>query len=162
MTSVEEIFFRGWLQPVLSERFGVAVAVLLSTLAFAALHLMGGARSPTTLVNLFLGGLLFGLLAARGGGIAGAIGAHFAYNWSEQMVLGLDPNPGVGSFGSVLDYDLAGPAWWGGSDEGLNASIAMTIALLALLVPLLVLARDAAHPPGKRDVRKPPKGAVGA
>lgn len=140
MTGVEEVYFRGWLQPVLARRFGSAVAVLLSALAFAALHSMGGARSPVSILNLFLGGLLFGVLAARGGGIGGAVAAHFAWNWSEQIGLGLDPNPGVGSFGALADLDLVGPAWWGGSDEGLNASIAMTLALVAMLVPLLILA----------------------
>lgn len=145
--AVEEIYFRGWLQPILIRHFGVPFAVLLSALAFATLHVMGGARSPTTLVNLFLGGLLFGLLAARAGGLAGAIAAHFTWNWSEQIVLGLDPNPGVGSFGAWLDLDLAGPALWGGSEEGLNASLAMTLTLFALVVPLLILSRS---PPAKR------------
>jgi membrane protease YdiL (CAAX protease family) len=92
--AAEEAFFRGWLQPVLVRQFGTPVAILLAAIAFAALHVMGGARSGTTLLNLFLGGLLFGFLAARGGGIAGAVAAHFAWNWSERIALGLDPNPG--------------------------------------------------------------------
>jgi serine/threonine protein phosphatase PrpC len=139
--AIEEIFFRGWLQPALARDFGTPVAILLAALAFSALHVMGGARSPTTLVNLFLGGLLFGLLAARGAGVAGAAAAHFAWNWSEQIALGLDPNPGVGSFGALVDLELAGSALWGGSDEGLNASIAMTMALLVLVTPLALLDR---------------------
>ncbi len=138
-TAVEEIYFRGWLQPLLVRRYGTPLAVLLTSLAFASLHAMGGARSPTTLLNLFLGGLLFGTLAARGSGLAGAVAAHFSWNWAEQILLGLDPNPGVGSFGAWLDLDLQGLPIWGGSDEGLNASLAMTMALIALLVPLLIL-----------------------
>ncbi|MET0246329.1 MAG: CPBP family intramembrane glutamate endopeptidase, partial [Sphingomonas sp.] len=80
---------------------------------------------------------------ARSGGIAAPIAAHFAWNGSEQLIFGLDPNPGVGPFGSVLDLDLAGAARWGGSAEGLNASVGMTIALLVVLVPLLIAARPA-------------------
>ena len=137
--TAEEAYFRGWLQPALAREYGVPIAILLTALAFAGLHVMGGARSPTTLVNLFLGGLLFGLLAARGGGLAGAVAAHFAWNWTEQIGLGLDPNPGLGSFGALADYELTGAALWGGSDEGLNASIAVTVALLALLVPMVIL-----------------------
>ena len=147
MTAAEEVYFRGWLQPLIAARFGVAAAILLSALAFAALHLMGGARSAVSILNLFLGGLLFGLLAARGGGIAGAAAAHFAWNWSEQILLGVDPNPGVGSFGAFTNLDLTGPALWGGSDEGLNASLAMTLALIAIVVPLLILARARAAAP---------------
>lgn len=161
-TAVEEIYFRGWLQPVLAARFGMWIAVLLAAFAFAGLHLMGGARSITSLANLFLGGLLFGLLAARGGGIAGSVGAHFAYNWSEQIVLGADPNPGVGSFGAVVNYDLVGPALWGGSDEGLNASIAMTMALVAVLVPLIILMRSQPPAAGTPPIGGVHKGALGA
>jgi hypothetical protein len=160
-TAVEEIYFRGWLQPVLSAQYGTAAGVLLSALAFAALHLVGSARSPLSLANLFLGGLLFGLLAARGGGIAGAVAAHLAWNWTEQIVLGLDPNPGVGSFGALFAFDLSGPALWGGSDEGMNASIAMTMALTAMLVPLVVLARSGVDPGRKAvlaDMGKSPTG----
>ncbi len=151
--AVEEIYFRGWLQPALAREFGMPIAVLLSALAFAALHVMGGARSPTTLINLFLGGLLFGLLAARTGGLVGAVAAHFTWNWSEQILFGLDPNPGVGNFGAWIDFDLSGPALWGGSAEGLNASLAMTLTLFALLVPLLILSKDAART-ARRPARK--------
>lgn len=139
--AAEELFFRGWLQPVLVRRFGLPVAVVLTAAAFAGLHLMGGARSPISLVNLFLGGILFGLLAARGGGLAGPVAAHFGWNWTERILLGLDANPGVGSWGAIRDLDLVGPAIWGGSEEGLNASLAMSVALFAMLVPLALLMR---------------------
>lgn len=140
-TASEEVYFRGWLQPVLARSWRPQVAIAVAALAFAALHVMGGARSPTTLLNMFLGGLLFGYLARYGRGIAGPVGAHFAWNATEQILLGLDPNPGLGSFGALLDLELAGSPAWGGSDEGLNASIAMTFALFALIVPLLIMAK---------------------
>jgi membrane protease YdiL (CAAX protease family) len=133
----EELFFRGWLQPILVKAWGAA-GILVTAVAFAALHLIGGASAALSVVNLFLGGLLFGLLAARYGGIAAAVGAHFAYNWAEQLLFGLDPNPGDGSFGSILNLELVGSRWWGGSEEGLNASIGMTFALAILLAPLLL------------------------
>lgn len=133
----EEIFFRGWLQPVLVKAWGGA-GIFVTAIAFAALHLIGGASAALSVLNLFLGGLLFGLLAARYGGIAAAAGAHFAYNWAEQLLFGLDPNPGDGSFGSILNLELVGSRWWGGSQEGLNASIGMTFALAILLAPLLL------------------------
>jgi membrane protease YdiL (CAAX protease family) len=134
----EEVFFRGWLQPVLSRAWGF-LGILITAVAFAALHLIAAAGAPVSVLNLFLGGLLFGLLADRYGGIASAIGAHFTWNWAEQLLLGLDPNPGLGSFGAVANLDLVGSRWWGGSAEGLNASIAMTFALAILLAPLLIV-----------------------
>ena len=132
---------RGWLQPALARRWGVGPAIVAGALAFAALHIPAGAHAPVSLLNLFGGGLLFGLFAARSGGLAGAIGAHWGWNACEQLVWGLDPNPGVGSFGAVFDYELVGRAIWGGSADGLNGSIGMTVALLALLLPLALLGR---------------------
>jgi membrane protease YdiL (CAAX protease family) len=139
--SAEEVYFRGWIQPAVAASSGMAAAVLLSSACFSTLHILGGARGPLTLLNLFLGGLLFGLLAARGAGLAAPIGAHAVWNWSEQIGLGLDPNPGVGSFGALSSFDLVGRPVWGGSGQGLNGSLAMTISLIALLAPMLILMR---------------------
>lgn len=138
----EEYYFRGWLQPVLAQRWGQGLAVMATAIAFAALHFIAGATSPWSLINLLLGGVLFGLLAARGGGIGAATGAHFAWNGGEQLLFGLDPNPGVGVFGAVVDLDLGGTPLWGGSPEGLNASLPMTLALVVVLIPLLILFRS--------------------
>ena len=135
-TGAEEIYFRGWVQPVVERAWGAIPAILLTSIAFAGLHVLGGARSPLTLINLFLGGLMFGILAWYGRGIAGAFAAHFAWNGAEQLILGLDPNPGVGSFGAILDLELAGAQAWGGSEEGLNASIAMTVILVLIVAAL--------------------------
>jgi len=140
----EEIFFRGWLQPVLVARWG-AVGVGIAALAFAVLHLVNGFMQPVSFFNLFLGGLLFGLVSFRNGGIAAAVTAHFAWNWTEALLFGLIPNPGVGGFGAMLNLELSGELLWGGSEEGLNASLGMTAALLALLL-LTAAARPAPNP----------------
>lgn len=136
--SVEEVYFRGWLQPVLSRAWGSLAGLLVTAAAFSILHLIGGDRSLLTIVNLLLGGLLFGLLAQRSGGIVLAAAVHFGWNWAESIGLGLVPNPGMGSFGALHDVDIVGSVLWGGSGEGLNASLAMTFALVALVLPTIV------------------------
>lgn len=136
----EEAFFRGWLQPVLARAWGTAAAVAVAALAFASLHVLGGARAPLTLLNLALGGLVFGLLAALGRGIAGPLMMHCGWNGAEQLLFGLDPNPGIGGFGAVWDLEIAGAGLWGGSGEGLNASLGMMAVLLAALLPLAAAA----------------------
>lgn len=135
--SAEETYFRGWLQRALARDWPPAAALIGAAGAFSLLHLLGGARAPISLLNIFLAGVLFGLLADRTRGLAAPLAAHAAYNWTETLLLGLDPNPGTGSFGALWDYDLAGPAIWGGSSEGLNASFGLCAALVALIVPLL-------------------------
>ena len=139
--AAEEVYFRGWVQPALAKAWGPAAAVILGAIAFSILHVVGGARAPLTLINLFLGGILFGLLAAYGRGLLAPISAHFAWNGAEQLILGLDPNPGVGTFGSVFNFELIGAQSWGGSEEGLNASFAMTLTLFAVVIPLTLLVK---------------------
>ena len=129
----EEAMFRGYIQPLLVRGVGAGVAVPLTAVAFAGLHAVLGGVEPVMLANMLLGGVLFGLLALYRG-LGAAIGAHLAWNAVEQLGVGLDPNPGTGAFGSVIDLDLSGAALWGGSAAGLNGSWAMGIALLAAIL----------------------------
>lgn len=133
---VEEVYFRGWLQPLAVRAWGAVAGVGIVAVAFALLHVAGGARAPLALLNIFLAGVFFGVLALRTGGIALSAGAHFGWNATETIVFGLDPNPGVGSFGAMFDLDMTGAAIWGGSEQGLNGSIGVTIVLLALILPI--------------------------
>lgn len=129
----EEVYFRGWLQGDLTRRWGPMPALAVAALAFALLHFLAGASDPLSFVTLLLGGLLFGLCYQRSGGLALPWALHFGWNWSEELFFGLYPNPGVGTFGALINLDLSGPAIWGGSGEGLNASLSSYIVLAALL-----------------------------
>jgi len=135
-TGIEEVFFRGWLQPAMIERIGPLAGIVVTALCFSAFHVAGGARAPLSLASILLAGMFFGLLAWRSGGIVASIAAHFAWNVIESSVLGLVPNPANDVFGSLIDLDLLGAPMWGGQEEGLNASIGTIAVLLALIVPL--------------------------
>lgn len=134
----EEVLFRGWLQPGLIARIGPFAAVVITALVFAAFHAIAATADWISLVNMLLGGLLFGLLALRSGGIIAPVAAHFAYNAIEDNVLGLVPNPGNGALGSLHNLELVGAPIWGGGQDGLNASIGTSVILVALCLPLLL------------------------
>lgn len=134
----EEMLFRGWLQPALIQRSGPLAGVVLGAAVFAAYHWVADvAHAPLSLINLMLGGVWFGLLALRSGGLLAPIAAHLGWNALEDYGLGLVPNPGHGDLGFLADYDLLGSPLWGGHAEGLNASIGTTAVLIALILPLL-------------------------
>lgn len=137
--ATEELFFRGWLQTRLDRLIGPTGAVAVAALAFSALHIFGGVRSTIALANIFIAGLLFGLLFLRSRNIFASIMAHFGWNWTETILLGLSPNPGAPAYGSIWDFDLSGSSLWGGSTEGLNASLPVTLVLTALILPLLAI-----------------------
>ena len=133
-TAAEELYFRGWLQPILGARWGAVTGLVVTAVLFAALHLAGGARAPLSLLNLFLGGVLFGLLALRTGGLWAPFMAHFAWNWAEACGLGLEQNPGIGPNASLFHLALTGDALWSGGGDRLNASLGMTLVLASLVI----------------------------
>ncbi len=146
----EEAFFRGWLQPVLCARWGAWPGLLVASLLFAGLHIIAGVQGPLTgegafaVVNLFLGGVLFGLLALRTGNLFAPAAAHFAWNWTESGVLGLNPDPS----GSLVSLTLTGAKLWNGGLDTMNGSLATTLVLTALVVSFLFL--PTRHPPTGR------------
>jgi uncharacterized protein len=131
----EEAFFRGWLQPILCAAWTVRPGVVATAVLFAALHVIAGVQGPLNgsgglaVANLFLGGLLFGLLAIRSGNLFAPAAAHFAWNWTESGVMGLNHDPS----GSVLSLAFAGAPMWNGGPDTMNGSVATTIVLMALV-----------------------------
>ncbi|HEY4031368.1 MAG TPA: CPBP family intramembrane glutamic endopeptidase [Caulobacteraceae bacterium] len=128
----EELFFRGWLQPVLATRWGPWIGLGASSILFAAAHTLGRPISPVAVANDALAGMVFGLLAFRSGGLAAPFAAHFGWNWAEQSLLGLTPNPGVDPLGSLWDFDLVGSPLLGAGPDEMNGALPATLALLVL------------------------------
>lgn len=133
----EEFFFRGWLQPIFAYQWGVRSGLAVTALIFALSHWAIEPLSVLATLNIFIAGLFFGLLALRTGGLAAPFAAHWVWNWLEQSVMGLVPNPGVSSFGSVFDFDLVGPQLLSGGADGLDGSIFVTVVLSACVAGLI-------------------------
>ena len=78
----EEIFFRGLLLRAMEKTFGTKVAVVGSSLAFAATHFQF-IQFPA----LFMAGLVFALLVVRTGRLGAAIIGHMAFNLVTAVAL---------------------------------------------------------------------------
>jgi len=129
----EELFFRGWLQPLLAARCGPWIGLAVGAAIFAATHALVSPPGPLALFNIFLAGALFGVLALRTGSLWAPIAAHWAWNAAETSGVGLTPNPGADALGSLWDLDLGGPAWLGGGVDELNGSMTVTLVMLAAI-----------------------------
>jgi hypothetical protein len=129
----EEVFFRGWLQPLLCLRWGPWVGLTVTSVLFGAAHALLQPVSALAVLNITLAGAVFGLLALRTGGLWAPFAAHWVWNWGEQSIAGATPNPGVDSIGSLFDIDLSGPALFSGGPDELNGALSTTIVLSALL-----------------------------
>ena len=129
----EEVFFRGWLQPVLAARWGPWVGLLATSALFAAAHALVQPLGLVASLNDLLAGAAFGLLALRTGALWAPTAAHWGWNWAEQSLAGATPNPGVDPLGSLFDFDLKGPALLSGGVDEMNGSLCATLALAALI-----------------------------
>lgn len=78
----EEIFFRGLLMRTLQSRFGANIAILATSLIFAASHFQV-AQFP----GLLIAGLVFALLAVRFERLGPAIACHIAFNLTTLVQL---------------------------------------------------------------------------
>lgn len=137
-SGAEECFFRGWLQPILCERWGVWPGLILASALFAGAHFFL-VHGFVARFNVFLAGLVFGLLALRTGSVWSAVAGHWAWNFIEQSVVGLTPNPGIDALGSLTDLKLVGrAALVSGSDE-LTGTAAVTAILAVIVVAMILL-----------------------
>lgn len=143
----EEMFFRGWLQPVLAARWGPWVGLAATSLLFAVAHALNRPLAALGFLNDALAGLAFGLLALRTGGLAAPVAAHWGWNWAEQSLAGASPNPGVDPLGALFDVDLVGPGWLSGGADEMNGSVCATLALLALVACVLAWRPKRGHAP---------------
>ncbi len=78
---VEELFFRGFLYPVLARRLGIAVGVVLTAFGFALVHASQLASAWAPLLVLFMVGLVFTIMRVVTRNVAPGFLMHVGYNF---------------------------------------------------------------------------------
>jgi uncharacterized protein len=76
----EELFFRGFLQPLLSRTFGVLAGILITALVFGLLHAPEYSWAWQYVVAVSLAGAIFGWVRARTNSIIPSTIMHGCYN----------------------------------------------------------------------------------
>jgi uncharacterized protein len=76
----EELFFRGFLQPLLSRTFGVLTGILITSFVFGLLHAPEYAWAWQYVVAVSLAGIVFGWVRARMNSIVPSTVMHACYN----------------------------------------------------------------------------------
>jgi uncharacterized protein len=82
----EELFFRGFLYPVLARRLGMPFSVLLTALAFASIHASQLKYSWGPVLVIFLVGLALTTVRALKKSLAATVLMHMAYNGTIFIV----------------------------------------------------------------------------
>jgi membrane protease YdiL (CAAX protease family) len=84
---MEELFFRGFLYPVLARSIGVTFAIFATAVAFALLHgaQLGFSWGPVLVI--FLVGLVLTIVRARKNSVAASVLIHMAYNGTITIAM---------------------------------------------------------------------------
>jgi len=148
---VEEILFRGVVFRISEEKLGTWIALAISALLFALLHLASANATVTSVVVVGLeGGVLLSAAYVLTRRLWFGIGIHFAWDFAQDYVFGV----GRGVEGLVRGQ-ITGPAPLSGGSAGIEGSL-LTL-LLCLIVGAYLLARAAR----KGNVVKPSRALGG-
>lgn len=90
---MEELFFRGFLYPVLARRLGLVFAVLLTTIAFASIHVpqladphMPLSESWGGVLVIFIIGFALSIIRAVKKSVAAGVLVHMGYNGFTSLL----------------------------------------------------------------------------
>lgn len=137
VASLEEVVFRGIIFNVTVKASNVKMATLYSSLLFSIAHIFNPQASIVALLNLFLGGVVLGLLVYLRSSLLPAIFFHTSWNLT-LTILG-SPVSGISYGESVVEYEAIETLISGGG-FGLEGGLASTITLglIALILTLKV------------------------
>ena len=106
-SSAEELVCRGFIYQSLRRGYRhPAVAIVGNALFFGIMHLLNPGVTPLAIMNIVVVGILFSLMVYYMDSIWCAMAAHAAWNFNQNIILGL-PNSGIVSPVSIFKLDAA-------------------------------------------------------
>ena len=135
----EEALFRGYPLQTMTRANLAWLAVFLTSVPFAAIHL----RNPNvaagfTFINTALAGVWLAVAYLRTRSLWFPLGVHWAWNWALGSLFGL-PVSGITDLAPhpLLRGTDLGPAWLTGGSYGIEGGLACTITLIVSTVFIL-------------------------
>ncbi|MBR5743000.1 MAG: CPBP family intramembrane metalloprotease [Clostridia bacterium] len=138
----EEVICRGYLMVSITRRNKAWIAVLVSSLVFAALHLANPGFNFLAFVNIALCGASYGIYILKRGNIWGACALHSFWNFFQGNFWGISVSgTGWGMNASVFTATaVPGKELWNGGAFGIEGGLAATAAeVLCLLFVIFLL-----------------------
>lgn len=135
----EEVLVRGYFMISLSNRCHKAVAVGISSVAFAILHLANPGISLLALLNLTLFGVFMAVYVLRTDDLWGACAIHSAWNFAQGNLVGISVS-GMPQLPTVaIMRPLGEQALFHGGAFGLEGGLMVTFVTLAAIALTLFL-----------------------
>lgn len=131
----EEALFRGYFLQTLARGGYAWLAIILTSVFFATVHLGNPSANAFSTANTAIAGLWFGIAYMRTRDLWFVTGLHLMWNFFQGSVLGIEVS-GLTDLSkpSLLNEIDAGPAWLTGGSYGIEASIGCTAALLLSII----------------------------
>jgi len=141
--AMEETLCRGFLMISLSKKVSIPVAIIISSLAFAAPHFSSlflgkFIFSFIGIINLLLVSTIFSLLIINGRNIWIACGMHSFWNFFLFNVFGLNLSGSGKKATAIFNFSTNNENILGGGTYGIEASI-ITTAVLVVCTVFLIL-----------------------
>lgn len=135
----EEVLVRGYFMVSLGNRCHKAVAVGISSVAFAMLHLANPGINLLALLNLTLFGVFMAVYVLRTDDLWGVCAIHSAWNFAQGNLVGIRVS-GMAQLPTVAIMQPLGNQWmFHGGDFGLEGGLIVTFVTLAAIVLTLFL-----------------------
>ena len=133
----EEMVFRGYIQPLLTNRYGITAGLIGASVIFAIPHLINGVLLMPML-GVFLGGLIMGYLVIKTGSLYTSIGFHFLWNFLIIDVFQIGtPIVDLGAYPLFL-FSMPPDFVIGGMNLGRSDELVQVIVLMVFLLTLYV------------------------
>jgi hypothetical protein len=84
---MEELFFRGFMYPVLARRIGVVWGIILTALPFGLIHLPQYGYAWGAALVIFLVGVVCGAVRAATKSVAASFLVHVGYNGAQMLIM---------------------------------------------------------------------------
>lgn len=137
--TTEEVYMRGWLLPIISNKTNIWIALLISSAMFSYYHLDNNGASVLSTIHLVIFGLFAALYAMKRGNLWGVSGFHFAWNFMMGNVYGFHVS-GFDSESSLLYFKTTNQTWLTGGEFGPEGGIpGLIVFLLALIWVIFIL-----------------------
>lgn len=139
----EELLCRGYLQGLIRRYFGVATGIIVTSAFFASLHLMNPnvLKSPIPLINLFLAGIMFGIIREVAGGLWLPIGVHFTWNLFQGSLFGSLVS-GMSTGESIIHTKVIGNDLISGGGFGVEGSLVTSMLLILFTIMIWIWYRS--------------------
>lgn len=135
----EEVLFRGYLMAMFSKVMGIKFSIIVSSFLFAVIHLLNPNIQILGLFNIFLVGIMFGLIYYYTGNlwIIGAM--HTFWNFTLGHIVGSQIS-GMGTLKSILSsLPIDNKEFISGGAFGFEASIVTVVVQIAISLFVIYL-----------------------